>query len=275
MWRAEEFIVKLYRGTTKFGEISTLTYNVCWGCMSGTGNKGSAANYGARCKNSRCLNNLVNVCAHHARDFIGLQETSLQVNNLIQKKMPSMKCVTYNYVSILFDSKFWEQKGSAITGYITDDNGTQHPGREYLGCVFFNPTTLCVCAVVNMHGPHSMFSRTNIVKMLLDKNKHICINHVFVMGDFNNELLSQKTINIDTFVIQCSNKYKTGWNLNGNGGTNAYTKCVDNILGTPAQWTSETWHNSSGKLLPKEYTGKFHYANNTSDHSPVATLWQL
>ena len=42
-------------------------------------------------KKYSCFNNLVQVCAHHPRDFIGLQETSGKVNQAILSTMTSKK----------------------------------------------------------------------------------------------------------------------------------------------------------------------------------------
>ena len=71
----------------------------------------------------------------------------------------------------------------------------------------------------------------------------------------------------------------TGWNLKGDAKdekrVNKYTMSVDNIMSTAARsGDTETWHKS-GKLLPVNKQKDFFYSNNTSDHSPVAAMFDL
>jgi len=230
--------------------------------------------YGEKCfkNNGVCLKNLINVCLYAPRDFMALQETEKDTNLALKAAAHSKYDVVYhNTLSIFYDSSKWERKGITVTGTID-------AGREYLGCIFFNKTTLCTCALINLHGPHHFFHRTPIVQKVLDANANLCISHVFLMGDFNNERESMQDVSVSKFTLKAANDQKTGWNVHGMKGKDAYKYCVDNVLGTGTLVHCETWHNSKD-LLPKEYhtssNPHFHYANYTSDHSPVATLWKL
>ena len=251
--------------------------------------------YGTKCAKAKsgpatCFKNVVDTCNFKRRDFICLQETDMTLNNAIQKDAlrptaegglnVSLKIEEHVYVSILYDSTQWSPVGVKVSGHITDDNKIPHPGRHYQGRLFLHKTIFCVCAIVNMHGPHTMFSRSAIVEQLLTANNGICIRYVFVMGDFNDEKLSTKELKAGSFILAPSNTAKTCCN-GGYGDIGAYRKCFDNILGNRGlKYESETWHNSrswhnSRRLLPHNTLYGFKYANNTSDHSPVATEWDV
>ena len=75
----------------------------------------------------------------------------------------------------------------------------------------YSLTKLHFVSVPCKYARSTKYSRKTIVLELLNKNKDLCISHVFVMGDFNNVVSSQTPL---TFMDSISNAHimKTGWN---------------------------------------------------------------
>ena len=104
-------------------EINVLTYNVCWECMKGEKNKGSAKLYGERCsktkkidgKNLGFRNISKLVSSYPFFDIIGLQEGNLILADSIlknwtkYKKIYSKSCKEYSI--IIYNSLIFKKVG--------------------------------------------------------------------------------------------------------------------------------------------------------------------
>ena len=289
--------------------VRVMSYNVCWECMSSTA-LGSAAEYGRKCgrtKKNMCRENLIEICSRVPFDIIALQETDAILNHEIASRLTERHGHKYYVVNasyglicvgIIYNSKKLEPIHGVFTQLVRSATGDPAPGRPVGACAFLHKPSRTTLAVVNMHAPHHEYGlRENISSALrkaLDPGRGRSPSpgrspgrspdppsprNIFVFGDFNKThrtafalRLHGKTYHMTPAITDV----KTGWNLKGTGGIAAYRKPVDNIITNAALvGATETWHNSAGKLLPPNENHGFTYANNTSDHTPVAASFRL
>lgn len=261
-------------------EINVLTYNVCWECMKGEKNKGSAKLYGERCSKTKKINGK-NLCFRNVSklvssypffDIIGLQEATLILANSILKKLGphykkiySKSCKEYSI--IIYNSLIFKKIGKKIHGYI------EECGRPYLIQKFINLKSNNSLIFGNFHGPH--LEKDWLIKYLNKSCKIIkdkC-DQVIVVGDFNKILKKSYKLSKKTVLKPLNFKYKTSLKKTDNYiiKRNKYYEPIDNIIiSNNIKLISgpETLNYKNNKLLPID--SNFYLSNMTSDHRPVA-----
>lgn len=279
--------------TTLTSEYSLLTYNVCWECMSGTGNRGSAAAYGAKCskhntdKGTACRKNVIHLCGLQKYAFIAIQEgedylasqiiEQLHLNGHTQYE----KLVWIDGVSssiLLYNKDMFNVEGNMSHGNIVRNSGGAERGRPYLAQIFRDVNSKELIGVMTLHGPHSSYSIRANVKTAFEKiDNHDNISKLIIMGDFNKQNSNnfKITVGSKTFdMLPLNRNYNTCCKLNPTGLPRSYdySNSYDNIIVsnnvTPTH--IEYLNDTQNVMFPNNNTHTFNYTNNTSDHLPIA-----
>ena len=259
-------------------DISVLSYNVCWECMSGTAAPTKAKEYGQKCgaKINKCRSNVIDICTSNPYSFIALQEAELDLVNDIIEQLKKKRLGNYSKVFktmglakavIIYNSTLFKKSSKQKYGNIIEK------GRPYLIQGFIHKETDQSVIVGSFHGPHSKENWVNeYIKIALTlKGRN---DRMIIMGDFNREIKRDININGNKFKVLNKGKIKTGWNLNGK--SEKYTQGVDNIIVSDninVVFGPETVGDKQNVLLPRNTRKK--YTSMASDHKPLAAILSI
>ena len=265
-------------------EISVLTFNVCWECMSGTAAPTKTKAYGKKCGKSnpnKCRENVIDLCSSNPFSFIALQEAELDLADDIIKNLKKRGHGNYSKVVkvlgkakaiIIYNRDLFKKDGNLFFGNIIEK------GRPYLFHNFIHKKTGKSLIVGSIHGPHEKRDWVkDYVKIAFalkgTKNKN---PNILIMGDFNREI--KKDITFDRkynfnskLKVLNKGKIKTGWNLNGKSEN--YTLAVDHIIisdNIKVVFGPETVGDKQNVLLPRNIQKK--YTRMASDHKPLTAI---
>jgi len=259
-------------------DISILSYNVCWECMSGTAAPTKAKEYGQKCgqKINKCRTNVIDICTSNPYSFIALQEAELDLVDDIIEQLKKKGRGNYSKVFkvmgkakavIIYNSTLFKKSSKQKSGNIIEK------GRPYLIQGFIHKETEQPVIVGSFHGPHFKENWVNeYIKIALTlKGRN---DRMVIMGDFNREIKRDININGSKFKVLNKGKIKTGWNLNGK--SEKYTKGVDNIIVSDninVVFGPETVGDKQNVLLPRNTRKK--YTSMASDHKPLAAILSI
>lgn len=263
--------------------INVLTYNVCWECISGESEKGSAKLYGKKCGQKKCYDNIVELCSSIPYTFICLQEGNIKLANGIIKKLKINNKGNY--------SKIVKKSGEANiiiiyrcdlfrTGNFTEYGYINEIGRPYLFQNFIDLNNDNVLYVGNIHGPHvdkniDCLKWINNYMNKIFKNQKSPDKKIILMGDFNREIkknINIKGLNINLKVLN-KGDIKTAFNVDGNNANYKYG--IDNILisnNIKNIYGPETI-NQKNLLLPNN--NKKIFTHLSSDHKPLLCILKI
>ena len=276
-------------------DISVLTYNVCWECMSGTAADTKAKLYGKKCgstKPNKCRLNVIDICSSNPYAFIALQEATPDLADDIIKILKKKghgnyskiyksygkahAIIIYNKDLFKIDSKEKIGRSSDILEY----------GRPYIAQRFINKKTKKTIIVSSFHGPHAKqdWVEDYLYRVAsLNKGKEQ-YPQILVMGDYNREVKKDIKLSVPCLKGSCTSttvmkvlnkgKIKTAYNLDGRNVN--FTKAIDNIIiskNIKVIFGPETAGDKQNVLLPRNTKNK--YTNIASDHRPLTVLLQI
>jgi len=265
-------------------EISVLTFNVCWECMSGTAAPTKTKAYGKKCGKSnpnKCRENAIEICSSNPFSFIALQEAELDLADDIIQDLKKKGHGNYSKVVkvlgktkaiIIYNRDLFKKDGNLLFGNIIEK------GRPYLFHNFIHKKTGKSLIVGTIHGPHEKRDWVKdyvkvafALKGAKEKNPKILI-----MGDFNREIKKNITFGRDynfnsNLTVLNKGQIKTGWNIDGKSEN--YNLAVDHIIisdSIKVVFGPETVGDDQNVLLPRNTRKK--YTNMTSDHKPLTAI---